>query len=116
MLLAGRSASAFAAEVGAMKMNQEIDAMRVMGIDPYEALVVPRLLALVIMQPLVTMILGPGVHVRRHAGDLERPWRRAGHLHAAAFRLRAVRQLLRRHRPAAVFCRHHRHCRLLAGA
>ncbi len=56
VLLAGRSASAFAAEVGAMKMNQEIDAMRVMGIDPYEALVVPRLLALVIMEPLVTMI------------------------------------------------------------
>ncbi len=56
VLLAGRSASAFAAEVGAMKMNQEIDAMRVMGIDPYEALVVPRLIALVIMQPLVTMI------------------------------------------------------------
>ena len=56
VLLAGRSASAFAAEVGSMKMNQEIDAMRVMGIDPYEALVVPRLLALAIMEPLVTMI------------------------------------------------------------
>lgn len=56
VLMAGRSASAFAAEVGAMKMNQEIDAMRVMGIDPYEALVVPRLLALIIMEPLVTMI------------------------------------------------------------
>jgi len=42
VLIAGRSASGFAAEIGSMKMNQEIDAMRVMGIDPYEALVVPR--------------------------------------------------------------------------
>lgn len=56
ILLAGRSASAFAAEVGAMKMNQEIDAMRVMGIDPYEALIVPRILGLVVMAPLITMI------------------------------------------------------------
>jgi len=39
-----------------MKMNQEIDAMRVMGIDPYEALVLPRVVALVIMTPLVTFI------------------------------------------------------------
>ena len=56
ILLAGRSASAFAAEVGSMKMNQEIDAMRVMGIEPYEALVLPRILGLVIMSPFITMI------------------------------------------------------------
>jgi phospholipid/cholesterol/gamma-HCH transport system permease protein len=56
ILLAGRSASAFAAEVGSMKMNQEIDAMRVMGIEPYGALVVPRILGLVIMSPFITMI------------------------------------------------------------
>ncbi len=48
VLLAGRSASSFAAELGSMKMNQEIDAMRVMGVDPYEALVLPRFLALLI--------------------------------------------------------------------
>ena len=56
VLLAGRSASAFAAEVGAMKMNQEIDAMRVMGIDPYEALIVPRLLGLVLMSTFITFV------------------------------------------------------------
>jgi phospholipid/cholesterol/gamma-HCH transport system permease protein len=56
VLIAGRSASGFAAEIGSMKMNQEIDAMRVMGIDPYEALVLPRVVALVIMTPLVTFI------------------------------------------------------------
>ncbi|ESQ74775.1 MlaE family lipid ABC transporter permease subunit [Asticcacaulis sp. AC402] len=56
VLLAGRSASAFAAEVGAMKMNQEIDAMRVMGIDPYEALIIPRLIALVFMSTFITFL------------------------------------------------------------
>ena len=56
VLIAGRSASSFAAEIGAMKMNQEIDAMRVMGIDPYEALVLPRVLALCIMTPLITFL------------------------------------------------------------
>ena len=42
VLLAGRSASSFAAEIGAMKMNQEIDAMQVLGVDPFDALVFPR--------------------------------------------------------------------------
>ena len=56
VLIAGRSASSFAAEIGAMKMNQEIDAMRVMGIDPYEALVLPRVLALCLMTPLITFL------------------------------------------------------------
>jgi phospholipid/cholesterol/gamma-HCH transport system permease protein len=56
VLLAGRSASSFAAEIGAMKMNQEIDAMRVMGVDPFEALVLPRFLALLITIPVLTFI------------------------------------------------------------
>jgi phospholipid/cholesterol/gamma-HCH transport system permease protein len=56
VLLAGRSASSFAAEIGSMKMNQEIDAMEVMNIDPYEALVLPRTLAMIITTPLVTFL------------------------------------------------------------
>lgn len=56
VLLAGRSASSFAAEIGAMKMNQEVDAMRVMGVDPFQALVIPRLAALLIMLPLLTFL------------------------------------------------------------
>ena len=56
VLLAGRSASSFAAEIGSMKMNQEIDAMEVMNIDPYEALVLPRTLAMIVMTPLVTFL------------------------------------------------------------
>ncbi len=56
VLLAGRSASSFAAEIGSMKMNQEIDAMKVMGVDPFEALVFPRFVALLITMPLLTFV------------------------------------------------------------
>jgi phospholipid/cholesterol/gamma-HCH transport system permease protein len=56
VLLAGRSASSFAAEIGSMKMNQEIDAMQVMGVDPFEALVMPRFMALLVTIPLLTFI------------------------------------------------------------
>ena len=56
VLLAGRSASSFAAELGSMKMNQEIDAMQVMGVDPFEALVLPRFAALLFTIPLLTFV------------------------------------------------------------
>jgi phospholipid/cholesterol/gamma-HCH transport system permease protein len=56
VLLAGRSASSFAAELGSMKMNQEIDAMQVMGVDPFEALVLPRFMALLFTIPLLTFV------------------------------------------------------------
>lgn len=56
VLLAGRSASAFAAELGSMKMNQEIDAMQVLGVDPFEALVFPRFAALFVTIPLLTFV------------------------------------------------------------
>jgi phospholipid/cholesterol/gamma-HCH transport system permease protein len=56
VLLAGRSASSFAAEIGSMKMNQEIDAMETMGVDPFEALVLPRFMALLVIMPLLTFV------------------------------------------------------------
>ena len=56
LLLAGRSASSFAAEIGAMKMNQEIDAMQVLGVDPFDALVFPRFAALLFTIPLLTFV------------------------------------------------------------
>jgi phospholipid/cholesterol/gamma-HCH transport system permease protein len=56
VILAGRSASSFAAELGAMKMNQEVDAMQVMGVDPFEALVLPRFIAMLIMMPLLVFV------------------------------------------------------------
>jgi phospholipid/cholesterol/gamma-HCH transport system permease protein len=56
VLLSGRSSSSFAAEIGAMKMNQEVDAMRVLGVDPFDALVLPRVVALLVMTPLLTFV------------------------------------------------------------
>jgi phospholipid/cholesterol/gamma-HCH transport system permease protein len=56
VLLAGRSASSFAAEIGSMKMNQEIDAMQTMGVDPFEALVFPRFAAMLVTIPLLTFV------------------------------------------------------------
>lgn len=56
VLLAGRSASSFAAEIGAMKMNQEIDAMQVLGVDPFDGLVLPRFIALLMMILPITFI------------------------------------------------------------
>ncbi|MDP8915649.1 MAG: ABC transporter permease [Pseudomonadota bacterium] len=56
IILAGRSASSYAAAIGAMKMNQEIDAMEVMGVDPFEALVLPRFIAMQLMFPLLSFV------------------------------------------------------------
>jgi phospholipid/cholesterol/gamma-HCH transport system permease protein len=56
IIVAGRSASAFTAAIGSMKMREEIDAMRTLGLDPIEVLVLPRILALVIMLPILGFI------------------------------------------------------------
>jgi phospholipid/cholesterol/gamma-HCH transport system permease protein len=56
ILVAGRSGSAIAAELGTMQVNEEIDAMETMGMDPFEVLVLPRIIALVIMLPLLTVL------------------------------------------------------------
>jgi phospholipid/cholesterol/gamma-HCH transport system permease protein len=53
IMVAGRSGSAFAAQIGTMKLTEEIDAMRTIGVSPMEALVVPRVLAAMIMLPLL---------------------------------------------------------------
>jgi len=63
IVLAGRSGSAFAAEIGTMKVTQELDALRTFGIDPVQFLVVPRTLAVVVITPLLSVfatILGVG--------------------------------------------------------
>ncbi len=56
IMVAGRSGSAYTAEIGSMKMREEIDALRTMGLDPVEVLVLPRIIALVIAVPLLTFI------------------------------------------------------------
>lgn len=55
IILAGRSGSAFAAELGTMKVNEEIDALTTMGIDPVQFLVVPRVISAVLMTPLLAL-------------------------------------------------------------
>ena len=55
IVMAGRSGAAYAAQLGTMQVNEEIDALRTMGIDPHEFLVLPRMVALVIMMPLLTL-------------------------------------------------------------
>lgn len=69
ILIAGRTGSALAARIGTMRINQELDALHVMGINPVRFLVVPALLAMVIMVPILTFmsdlvgLLAAGVYV-----------------------------------------------------
>ena len=53
IMVAGRSGSAFAAQIGTMKLTEEVDAMRTIGVSPTEALIIPRVLAAIIMMPLL---------------------------------------------------------------
>ncbi|MEA3639037.1 MAG: ABC transporter permease [Lamprobacter sp.] len=75
IVLAGRTGAAFAARIGTMQVNEEIDALRTFGIPPMEFLVLPRMLALILMTPLLTLyadllgILG-GAFVGTVAGGL----------------------------------------------
>ncbi|RST30084.1 MlaE family lipid ABC transporter permease subunit [Sphingomonas ginkgonis] len=67
IMVAGRSGSAFAAQIGTMKITEEVDAMRTIGVSPVEALVIPRMIAAVVMMPLlcfyaiVMSLLGGGI-------------------------------------------------------
>lgn len=56
ILMAGRTASAFTAQIGSMKANEEIDAIRALGLNPIELLVLPRVLAMLISLPILTFI------------------------------------------------------------
>jgi phospholipid/cholesterol/gamma-HCH transport system permease protein len=56
IIVCGRSGAAFAAELGTMKVSEEVDALRTMGIGPYRYLVFPRILALVFVMPILTLL------------------------------------------------------------
>jgi len=56
IMIAGRSGSAFTAEIGTMRVRQEVDALQTMGFEPFELLVVPRLIALLLVLPLLTVL------------------------------------------------------------
>ena len=74
IVVAGRSGSAIAARIGSMQMSQEVDALRVMGVEPVRHLVAPILLAMLIMMPVLTMfanaaaIVGGGLYTSMTLG------------------------------------------------
>jgi len=77
IMVAGRTGSAYAAELGVMKLNDEVDALESMGLNPYEVLVLPRVLALVLVMPLLTVVadamgLAGGALLTSYLIDL--PW------------------------------------------
>jgi phospholipid/cholesterol/gamma-HCH transport system permease protein len=55
IIMAGRTGAAYAAQLGTMRVNEEIDALQTMGISPFEFLVLPRMLGLIVMMPLLTV-------------------------------------------------------------
>jgi len=57
VILAGRTGSAFAAEIGTMRVNEEVDALTTMGLDPVTMLVLPRLLAVMVAMPVMSLVL-----------------------------------------------------------
>src|SRR4029450_9755443 len=67
IVVAGRSGSAFTAQIGTMQVSEEVDALRTMGLDPMEVLAIPRVAALIITLPILTFfadlmgLLGGGV-------------------------------------------------------
>ncbi|HEY6518195.1 MAG TPA: MlaE family lipid ABC transporter permease subunit [Roseiarcus sp.] len=74
IMIAGRTGSAITAEIGSMKMREEIDALKVMALDPLEVLIIPRLVALVIALPLLTFL----ADLAQMAGGLLVSWIYAG--------------------------------------
>jgi len=77
IMVAGRTGSAYAAELGVMKLNEEVDALESMGMDPFEVLVLPRVIGLVIAMPLLTIVadfmgVAGGALMTRFLIDL--PW------------------------------------------
>jgi phospholipid/cholesterol/gamma-HCH transport system permease protein len=67
IMVAGRSGSAYTAELGSMKMREEIDALRTMGFDPIDVLILPRMIALVLAMPILTFL---GVVAALYGGGL----------------------------------------------
>ncbi len=102
IIIAGRSGSAFTAEIGAMQVNQEVDALRTLAIDPIEVLVLPRVLALMVTLPL----LGFYANVMGLVGGAFAVLARVGHpaagLHAATPGRGVAVELLARHHQGAV--------------
>ena len=131
VILAGRTGSAYAAEIGTMKVNEEIDALTTMGLDPMTMLVLPRIMAAMLVMPVMTLaldiagMLGMATVMRGFGFPLVAIARQVQNWVSAGEYLRRAIQgcLLRRgggvdrlpggpgHRRRATFCRAFHHCR-----
>ncbi|WP_175469401.1 MlaE family ABC transporter permease [Desulfoluna spongiiphila] len=90
IIMAGRTGAAFAAQIGTMQVNEEVDALTTMGMDPAEFLVVPRLMALVITMPLLCLysdVLGIGGGMAIGVGMLDISWEQYWHQTQAALNI-----------------------------
>jgi hypothetical protein len=111
IMIAGRSGSAITAEIGSMKMREEVDALKVMGLNPIGVLVFPRLVALTVALPLFTVVANFAALDGRGRGGVELFGDHAGCLcHPVA---RGDRHVHRRigHDQSPVHGPDHRHCR-----
>ena len=115
IMVAGRSGSAYTAELGSMKMREEIDALSTMGLDPIEVLMLPRIVALICALPILSFI---GSMAALYGGGLV-AWfyggMGPGDLHCTAARGRIRNSFRGRHHQGAVHGAGDRHCRLQRG-
>ena len=116
IMVAGRSGSSYTAELGSMKMREEIDALRTMGFDPIEVLILPRILVLIVALPVLTFL---GSMAALYGGGLV-AWLYGGIspdiYHPAADRCDLAHPFQGRHAEGAVHGAGHRHRRLRRGA
>ncbi len=115
IMVAGRSGSAYTAELGSMKMREEIDALRTMGFDPIEVLILPRMLALVLALPILAFLGAMAALYGGGPGGVALWRRRSRSLPAAAARRHLDRSFHRRHHQGAGHGRRDRHRRLRRG-
>ena len=83
IMVAGRSGSSYTAELGSMKMREEIDALRTMGFDPIEVLVLPRIVVLIIALPVLTFLGSISALVWRWPGGVALWRHQPRHLYVA---------------------------------
>ena len=116
IMVAGRSGSAYTAELGSMKMREEIDALRTMGFDPIEVLILPRIVALIIARADPHLPRIDGGALWRRAGVLALWRHRPRHLPARLHDAISLRTLRGRHDQGAVHGAGDRHRGLRRGA
>jgi len=115
IIIAGRSGSAYAAQIGTMKVTEEIDALRTIGVSPQELLVLPKILALVIALPLLTVYADCDRYNRRHDHGALQIGCQLRRFHCPAWRCGQLVLVSDRHSQSPGICRDHRAGRMFPG-